>query len=49
MLGYLEVEQDCLTLSDSQRSATSQRIFDVTNISYCGATRFVKDSSILLT
>ncbi|XP_066920154.1 uncharacterized protein [Clytia hemisphaerica] len=38
MLGYLEVDQDCLTLSDAQRSAISQRIFDVANISYCGTT-----------
>ena len=40
MEGYLEVDSDCLTLSDNQRSAISQRIFDVVNISYCGATRF---------
>jgi hypothetical protein len=41
MMGYLEVAQDCLTLSDAQRSAISQRIFDVSNISYCGMTRYV--------
>lgn len=36
MLGYLELEHDCITLSDAQRSAISRRVFDVNNISYCG-------------
>ncbi|XP_057313063.1 uncharacterized protein LOC130654488 isoform X1 [Hydractinia symbiolongicarpus] len=38
MIGYLEIQSDCITLSDSQRTALSKRIFDLNTISYCGMT-----------
>lgn len=38
MLSYLEVQSDVITLSDSQRTALSKRIFDVNTISHCGMT-----------
>ena len=38
MLGYLEVQSDVITLTDSHRTALSKRIYDVNTISHCGMT-----------
>lgn len=39
MIGYIEILSDCVSLSDSQRTALSKRFFDFNMISYCGMTR----------
>ncbi|XP_065669174.1 amyloid beta precursor protein binding family B member 2 isoform X2 [Hydra vulgaris] len=36
MSGFLQVQSDCITLSDSNYTALSKRVFDISSISFCG-------------
>lgn len=48
MMGYLQVQSDCITLSDSQRTALSKRTFDLNAVSYCGMTSDRKHFGVIL-